>query len=196
MNLPSSPAYNLGIPWVSKVHAEDGELVADLFTYCNGLQLTSGSSSKCWSAHQQVMGICSYLGIQDAISRWCPPSQTPGIWSGTLSQVMVDGVEVLVVSQDKWDKTKHLIQEIREQLAAGPTLNHKELQCMQGLLIYMLLTYAMIVPYFIGLHHTLDHMPWMLVVVVRMKMTGITQSMSSKPSGMTSLLCKWQSPCD
>ena len=155
LNLPGSATYNPMLPWVSKVRTADGALAADLFTYCDDLRLTGGSSSECWSAQQRVAGICSYLGIQDATRKHRPPSQTPGAWSGTLTRVTSGGVGVLV-SQDKWDKTKRLIREVREQLAAGSTLNHKELQWTRGFLIYVSRTYPMMVPYLKGLHHTLD----------------------------------------
>jgi hypothetical protein len=62
---------------------------------------------------------------------------------------------VEMVSQEKWNKTKALIQELVEMIPAGPL----PLQCLleiRGFLMYVVRTYAWMSPYIKGMHFTID----------------------------------------
>jgi hypothetical protein len=60
-----------------------------------------------------------------------------------------------MVSQEKWDRTKALIQELSDLLANPPLPLHRLLQ-IRGFLIYVVRTYKWLNPYIKGLHLTID----------------------------------------
>lgn len=64
----------------------------------------------------------------------------------------------VLVSQEKWDKTKSLLKEIQEELKSnkGGMMEHKPLERKRGFLIYVTRTYPSMVPFLKGIHLTLD----------------------------------------
>ena len=61
------------------------------------------------------------------------------------------------VEQDKWDKSKGMLQTCLEELGSNDGwMNHKELERKQGFLLYVTGTYPAMVPYMKGIHLTLD----------------------------------------
>jgi hypothetical protein len=68
-----------------------------------------------------------------------------------------DGQVRLLIGQDKWEKTKALLLEIRELLSAQPlALPRKRLEQVRGYLVHIAQTYSMFASYLIGLHMTID----------------------------------------
>jgi hypothetical protein len=67
----------------------------------------------------------------------------------------LDGVKVLV-TQDKWDKTKRLLDALTCELAEGVWLNIKSLESARGFMIYVSRTYRPMIPFLLEIHHTLD----------------------------------------
>jgi hypothetical protein len=154
LNLPGSPNYNPGKPWVYKVRA-DGVMAGDLFIYIDDLRPTCPSEEECWLGSHQVGSRLTWLGIQDAPRKKRKASQRPGAWAGSV--IHTDGGMVtILISDAKWNKTKRIIQNLKEQLANGPELNHKELEKSRGFLIYVSRTYKPFVPYLRGIHKTID----------------------------------------
>jgi hypothetical protein len=96
--------------------------------------------------------MCAYLGIQDAARKRTTPSQTPGPWAGSV--VHSKDELIALVSQEKWDKTKAMILELKELLTAWKDglLPHKRLEQIRGFLIYVSRTYDWMHPYLKGLH--------------------------------------------
>lgn len=66
------------------------------------------------------------LVLQDAARKRRKASQHPGAWAGTV--IHTDGEEVCVlVSQEKWDKTRRWISWMKEHTDAKQKFCHKEL---------------------------------------------------------------------
>ncbi len=82
------------------------------------------------------------------------PLQAPGPWAGTVTH-MDNGWVCGMVSQEKWDKTKRLIQEMGE-MVANDHLPLMRLLQVWGFLMYVVWTYPWINPYMKGLHLTID----------------------------------------
>lgn len=66
-----------------------------------------------------------------------------------------DRVTVLV-SEEKWQKTKVWIDWVLESLQDEEGILHKELEKCRGFLIYVSRTYLAFKPYLRGLHKTID----------------------------------------
>jgi hypothetical protein len=66
-----------------------------------------------------------------------------------------DGVKVLV-TQEKWDNTKRLLDALTCELTEGVWLNFKSLESARGFMIYVSRTYLPMIPFLLGIHHTLD----------------------------------------
>jgi hypothetical protein len=62
----------------------------------------------------------------------------------------------VLVSQDKWEKTKKWIAWMKQSLEKSNKLSHKELERCRGFLIYVSRTYKAFVPYLRGIHKTID----------------------------------------
>ncbi len=60
-----------------------------------------------------------------------------------------------MVSQEKWDKTRHLIQELLEMIPKGPLPLQQMLE-IRGFLMYVVRTYTWMNPYIKGMHNTID----------------------------------------
>jgi hypothetical protein len=79
---------------------------------------------------------------------------TPGPWAGKVTHTG-GGTMVEIDSQEKWNNTKALIQELVEMIPAGPL----SLQCLlkiQGFLMYVSRTYVWVNPYIKGMHLIID----------------------------------------
>ena len=60
-----------------------------------------------------------------------------------------------LVSQEKWDKTKRLIDELCEMVERGPLPLQRMLE-IRGFLMYVVRTYTWMNPYIKGMHNTID----------------------------------------
>ena len=60
-----------------------------------------------------------------------------------------------MVSQEKWDKTKHLIDELCEMVERGPLPLQRMLE-IRGFLMYVVRTYTWMNPYIKCMHNTID----------------------------------------
>ena len=135
-------------------HWDRVELNMEVYVYVDDGRVTGHS------AEQMVLGAraygagCTRLGVQDASRKRTTPTHTPGPWAGTVTHT--DAGEVIgMVSQEKWDRTKALIQELSDLLANPPLPLHHLVQ-IRGFLIYVVRTYKWLNPYIKGLHLTID----------------------------------------
>jgi hypothetical protein len=63
----------------------------------------------------------------------------------------------LLISKDKWEKTKSLLVEPRDMLNLHPqAMSWKRLEQIRGYLVHIAQTYVMFSSYLIGLHMTID----------------------------------------
>ena len=65
----------------------------------------------CWAVARKVAALCTKFGIQDKAAKLTFPTPTPGPWSGTVCHTD-QGEVVGLVSDEKWLKTRGLIQEL------------------------------------------------------------------------------------
>ncbi|KAL7571152.1 hypothetical protein ACA910_014754 [Epithemia clementina (nom. ined.)] len=97
----------------------------------------------------------AYYGLQDAARKRRPPSQMPGAWAGALIAAEAAGI-YKVVSQERWQKLKGHIKNLCKEWAWQPSTDRKALECTRGFLVYITLTYGVMMPYLKGLHLTLE----------------------------------------
>ena len=83
------------------------------------------------------------------------PSQHPGAWAGVIAVVGPGGIS-LQCSQEKWDKAKRYLQEIKAELASHSRLAYKPMEQKRGFFIHLMRTYPCITPFLKGMHMTLD----------------------------------------
>ncbi len=157
LNLPGSKDCNPSLPWVCKMHLSDNLIACD---YVDDIRTMGNTLDECKAASRHAASILNYLGIQDAPRKRRDPSQTPGAWSGSICLSNTNSVD-LVVSQERWDKAKAMIQWIADSMASDPTIEFKLLESYRGFLIYVCRTYPSINPYLKGIHLSLDSWhPW------------------------------------
>jgi hypothetical protein len=113
-----------------------------------------------WRASTQLANGYSFLGIQDATRKRRTPTTQPGPWAGMI--VRTDGSVKKSVSQDRWDKTKGVLGQLREGWEAWhhggkghPGVKRSDLEKVAGFLVYVSRAYTSIRPYLKGLHLTL-----------------------------------------
>jgi hypothetical protein len=130
-------------------------------SYIDDLRSIGHTEEGAWLAGRQAASLCNYHGIQDAARKRRAPSQTPDAWAGSVLHTDKGEVNVLV-SNDKWKKTKSIIERLvdEERLnreGAGTGLNGKQLLRDRGFLIYISRAYPAMVPYLKGICLTIDH---------------------------------------
>ena len=155
MNLPGSINYDPSKPWVYRVREDGVTFAADLFTYIDDLRPTAPTEAECWKAGHQIGCQLTWHGIQDAARKRRKPSRTPGAWAGTIIHT-VDGAVTVLVSQEKWDKTKLWIHWLKDLVDKGEEISHNTLQKCRGFLIYVSRTYRPMIPFLRGIHMTID----------------------------------------
>jgi hypothetical protein len=144
MNLSGLKGYRLDLLWIMKIRW-NGELAAEVFVYVDDGRGTGPNEFLSWQAARAYGAGCSRRGVQDASRKRTSPSLTPGPWAGMVTHTdkgMVRGM----VSQEKWDKTKRLILEMRGMVE----VDHFPLAWLLqicGFLMYMVRTYPWINPY-------------------------------------------------
>jgi hypothetical protein len=152
-NLPGSKGYRSDLPWVMKIRC-DGHLATEVYVYVDDGRVTGHSAEQTALGARAYGAGCTRLGVQDASRKRTTPTHTPGPWAGTVTHT--DAGEVIgMVLQEKWDRTKALIQELSDLLANPPLPLHRLLQ-IRGFLIYVVRTYKWLNPYIKGLHLTID----------------------------------------
>ena len=156
LNLLGSPNYDPALPWVSKVRNSDGKVVADRVIYVDDIQPTGNGKEEVWKATWRVGSMCCYHGIQDASRKRRQASQEPGAWASSV--VWVKDREVrLLVSEDKWAKTKTQVAKLEAMVDSSPKhLPRDRLEEIRGFLIYIARTHRGLGPYLNGLHLTID----------------------------------------
>jgi hypothetical protein len=156
MNLPGQTDYDPTLPWVSKIRLGDKCIACDVVIFVDDLRVTGPTKNEAWQAAQRAAALLNHLGIQDAPRKRRDGSQAPGAWSGCVLRTDRDGVFVYV-SQEKWDKTKRLLDEVMDLITTDPTkIPRKRLEQIRGFLQYVTRTYTGMNPYLIGFHLTID----------------------------------------
>ncbi|KAL7559218.1 hypothetical protein ACA910_013109 [Epithemia clementina (nom. ined.)] len=152
MNLPGSAHYQPHKPWILKTR-RDGTIAADVHPYVDDMRETAPTEESAWEAASKIAKTAAFFGLQDAAQKRREPSQTPGAWAGAII-ASKDGVFKLV-SQERWEKLKAHIANLR-MWSGEAGINRKELERIQGFLVYFSLTYTTLTPYLKGIHLTLE----------------------------------------
>ena len=154
LNLPGMTDYTSTKPRVYRIR-DDDVMAADLFSYIDDLRNTAPTGSECWDGLHQVCCRLTWLGLQDAPRKRNGPTRTPRAWAGSIIHTDNALVSVLV-SEEKWDKTKTWIAWVLKHVMDKKGLNYKDLLSCRGFLIYVSRTYTPFKPYLRGLHKTID----------------------------------------
>lgn len=154
LNIPGSDDYDPTKPWVSKIRL-DGWIAADMFIYVDDARTTGATYEQCWKAARRTASVLNWLGIQDAARKRREPSREPGAWAGSIFKTENDRVTVKL-SEEKWDKTKRIIEELREYKINDQEVSLKALSSHRGFLQYVVRTYPQLKPFMKGFHNSVD----------------------------------------
>jgi hypothetical protein len=152
-NLPGSKVYGSDLPWVMKLRT-DGHLAAEIFVYVDDGRTAGHSPELAWRTARVYGSGCSKRGIQDASRKRTSPMVTPGPWAGMVTHTERGSV-VGMLSQEKWDKTRRMIEELLEMIPKGPLPLQWMLE-IRGFLMYIVRTYTWMNPYIKGMHNMID----------------------------------------
>jgi hypothetical protein len=162
LNLPGSPSYRTGAPWISKRRA-DGSIAVDVHSYVDDERVTGPTSELTWAGSSKLAKLRAHLGLQDAARKRREPSREPGPWAGVVAHSKAGEPVYKLVTQVRWDKTKRVLASITDLFAhgsqagrAGIWLPRAPLESARGFLIYVSRTYTSMIPYLKGLHLTID----------------------------------------
>ena len=164
LNLPGNSNYDPAYPWVYKWRSDWKCIAGDIIIFVDDIRPTGKNYDHCERVMHTTASKSNYLGQQDAPRKRRMPSQSPGLWSGSL--VKTDNKNVFVsTSQSKWNKGRSivfgLIKEY-EDINVGdeefhPTLDFKALERSRGFLVHLAGTYPFIKPRLKGIHNTLEN---------------------------------------
>jgi hypothetical protein len=154
LNLPGSSSYSPHKPWVCKLR-EDDSIASGVPTYVDDMRPVGCNSTECWSAAHRVSTWYGFLGIKVAARKNRPPSQAPGAWAGAIVKTDSDGVSVSC-SQEKWDKAKRMLTELKQEMASLDVLQFNYLEQKWGFFAHLQCTYPSFTPFLKGFHLTLD----------------------------------------
>ena len=155
INLPGDDHYDPSLPWISKVRA-NGDIAADVHPYVDDLRETAPTEEEAWLAASKMAKGASYFGLQDAARKRRSPSKSPGAWAGAVIEAANDGKVYKTVAQERWDKTRKFVHTLKDWADGGGLVDRKELERIRGFLVYVSLTFDIMVPYLKGIHLTLE----------------------------------------
>ena len=156
LNLPGTISYVPNTPWFS-LHRYDDQMASILAIYVDDERCHAPTQELAVKCARQVGSRETYLGIQDAARKRRPPSQQAGAWAGSI--IHTNGKEVgVLVSQERWNKTRRIIQNWLEILKQDEELElcTEILFSDRGYLVYVSRTYDVFTTYLKGIHLTLD----------------------------------------
>ena len=164
LNLPGSRHFNPALPWLMKWNDQIENIAADIVAFVDDLRVSGVDEETAWAVGRQLGSRLQYLGIQDTPRKTKPPFRgNDSAWAGTIFKT--DDVSILqTISQEKWDKTKVLINELLSQYGEesnnSPEFSFKRLEQIRGYLCHISMTYEAITPFLKGFHLTLCmHLP-------------------------------------
>jgi len=126
-----------------------------ILCYVDNMRASAANEDLCWEVMHTVSTKLAYLGIQIATRKTRPPSTSPGPWAGSVISTQKEGIGVRI-SQDKWAKTKALLQHTLDLIDGQGPIPLKILESYRGSLVYVQRTYPSITPYLKEYHLTID----------------------------------------
>jgi hypothetical protein len=154
LNLPGQLEYDPSKSWVCKIR-NDGVVAADVFTYVDDIRCSAPTQAEAWRASQRTSSTLGFLGLQDAARKRRDPGEETGAWTGSVVWTSNGRVSAMT-TQEKWIKTRTILQWISDATKNSKGIELKTLQSHRGFLVYVGRTYGSMVPYLKGIHATID----------------------------------------
>ena len=161
LNLPGMETYDPKIPRVYKWCVRYNAISGDFVTFVDDIRALGKDEDHTTQVVHKIGSKTNSLGQQDAPRKRRKPSQTPGLWNGSLT--ITDDENVFVsTSQEKWNKGKEIVLRWKtlydnlNNTSDRPMFNHKQLERDRGFLIHLVRTFPWIMPRLKGIHHTID----------------------------------------
>jgi hypothetical protein len=162
LNLPGSPNFDPTHPKVIKWDSKNNWTACDLVVFVDDLRGSGPTVELTWALSRTVASRIQYLGIQEASRKRRPPTRSPGAWAGVVFRTSASNVHVMV-SQDKWDKAKRLINSLWNEIdqsgvsVEGSTLDsveldYKDLEIACGFLVHLSMTFELRTHHLKGFH--------------------------------------------
>jgi hypothetical protein len=162
-NLPGTPQYDPGRPWMYRWDAIDQEMAAFVLSYVDDLRTGSSKGKRDCERVTHVAGSkLNYLGEQDASRKRGEASQEPGAWAGSVILSKEGECVYVSISQEKWERVKRIIADyaslIEDAKAKGlpSKVNYKQLEKNTGFLVHVFMTYDLLRPYLKGFYLTMN----------------------------------------
>eukprot|EP00536_Pseudo-nitzschia_multiseries_P006884 jgi/Psemu1/16373/gm1.16373_g len=154
LNLQGMESYDPTQPWISKLQS-DGLHTAEITQYMNDTQITVPTEDLAWECSgKMAKGLC-WLGLQEAARKRRSSSHKPDAWAGTTVFTNSRRVNIL----DKHTKARYPDLEAKSEKDEKPSvekIHHKTLKLCVGFLVYVAMTYTLMVPYLKGPYLTLN----------------------------------------
>ncbi|KAL7575071.1 hypothetical protein ACA910_000442 [Epithemia clementina (nom. ined.)] len=160
LNLPGTPAYQPGKPWISK-RRNNGRLASDAHNYVDDLRGTAATMEEAWQVGARIAKTASFYCVQDAARKRREQSQRPGAWAGVVCGTWPQR-PFISVTQSKWERTKARISRLRAAVeeATGPTgdfkVDHKMLEQVVGFLNHVARAFPTIRIFLNGVYATIN----------------------------------------
>jgi hypothetical protein len=106
-------------------------------------------------ATSRVSSMYNHLGIHHSLKKQKGSSKMTGPWAGSMIFLHEGGGVRILVTQDKWDEMKRLLEAL-VVLDESEWLDFKSLESVRGFLIFVYRTYRPVIPFLLGIHHMLD----------------------------------------
>jgi len=99
LNLPGSPSYQPGQPWVSK-RTHEGTIAPDLHDYVDNLRNRASTQEEAWEGSARVASkVSSYHGTQVAARKKRQATQQTGAWAGAIGGMSPERVYMAVTQE-------------------------------------------------------------------------------------------------
>jgi hypothetical protein len=160
LNLPGMEDYDPSMPRVYKWNSTTNSIACDVKTFVDDYRTSGPTFQEVQRATHKLETTMSYLGVQDAVRKRRPCTQTPGEWTGAISLAIEDVGLFVTVSEKKWAKAKNILQSLLDEVVKAedvlPMLNFKSLESHVGFLVHLSMAYPDMTPFLRGFYLTLN----------------------------------------
>ena len=160
LNLPGMEDYDPSMPRVYKWNNSTKSIACDVKTFVDDYRTCGPTFADVQRATHKLETTMSYLGVQDAVRKRRPCTQTPGEWTGAISLAIEDVGLFVTVSEKKWAKAKNILQMLLDEVVKAeddlPMLNFKSLESHVGFLVHLSMAYPDMTPFLRGFYLTMN----------------------------------------
>jgi hypothetical protein len=160
LNLPGMDDYDPSMPRVYKWNNSTKSIACDVKTFVDDYRTCGPTFPEVQRATHKLETTMSYLGVQDAVRKRRPCTQTPGEWTGAISLAIEDVGLFVTVSEKKWAKAKSILQILLDEVVKAeddlPMLNFKSLESHVGFLVHLSMAYPDMTPFLRGFYLTMN----------------------------------------